>query len=327
LTATPARGESSGAANHGVRGDSSICGTVLDANGSALSGAGLTLVPLNEVRERVIVADSDGKFVFDGLAAGIFKVTITYAAMQTFVHADIELHADQRLELSPVVLAIAGVTTEVRVEVPTPELAQVQIEAAERQRVYGVLPNFYSSYLWDAAPLNARQKFELAIHSITDPVEFLGSGIVAGAEQAKNIFPGYGQGAQGYAKRYGAAYADDGLGRMIGSAILPSMLHQDPRYFYKGSGSTRSRIFYAISRTVITRGDNGHMQPNYSHVLGSFAAGGISNLYHPAGDRGVSLTLSNGLIETAGSTVENLLREFVLRKMTPNVPDHEQGKP
>jgi hypothetical protein len=155
----------------------------------------------------------------------------------------------------------------------------------------------------------------------------VGTGIVAGAEQAKNIFPGYGQGAQGYAKRYGAAYADDVLGRVIGSAVLPSLFHQDPRYFYKGSGSVRSRISYAISRAVITRGDNGHVQPNYSHVLGSFAAGGISNLYHPAGDRGVSLTLSNGLIETAGSAVDNLLREFLLRKITRNVPDQDQGKP
>lgn len=307
-------------------GAASITGTVLDANGGALSGAQVTLTSLADSNERVVVADSSGAFTFDELPAGTFKITITFVAMETFVHSDIVLGADQKLTLPPVLLAIAGVTTEVRVSVTQTELAQEQVTAAEHQRVLGVLPNFYSSYLWDAAPLNTKQKFNLAFHSILDPVEFIGTGVVAGAEQANNTFSGYGQGAKGYAKRYGATYTDDVLARMIGSAVLPSLLHQDPRYFYKGSGSVRSRIFYAISRAVVTRGDNGKDQPNYSHVLGSFAAGGLSNLYHPAGDRGVALTLSNGLIETAGSAVDNLVREFLSRKLTTNVPDSAQGQ-
>jgi Carboxypeptidase regulatory-like domain len=326
----PGRSESSEPTDVTVsnpQGNSSISGTVLDANGGALSGARVTLADADGGGERTVLADNDGKFAFGDLPAGTFKVTITSAAMETFVRSDIVLGVDDRRELPPIVLAIAGVTTEVQVDVTQTELAQEQIKAAERQRVLGILPNFYSSYIWDAAALNSRQKFNLAFHSIADPVEFLGTGVVAGAEQATNTFSGYGQGAQGYAKRYGAAYADDVLGRMIGSAILPSLFHQDPRYFYKGSGTVRSRIFYAISRAVVTRGDDGRMQPNYSHVLGSFAAGGISNLYHPAGDRGVSLTLSNGLIETAGSAADNLLREFLLRKVTPNVPGYEKGKP
>jgi hypothetical protein len=206
------------------------------------------------------------------------------------------------------------------------DLAQEQIKAAEHQRVLGILPNFYSSYIWDAAPLNAPQKFSLAFHSITDPVEFVGTGIVAGAEQANDTFSGYGQGAKGYAKRYGAAYADDAIGKMIGSAILPSWLHQDPRYFYKGSGNVRSRMSYAISRAVVTRGDDGHAQPNYSRVLGSFAAGGLANLYYPAGDRGLALTLGNALVGTAGNAVDNLIREFLLRKLTSNVPVYENGR-
>ena len=124
----------------------------------------------------------------------------------------------------------------------------------------------------------------------------LGRRMFAAAEQWQNTFPGYGQGAQGYAKRYGAAYADEAISRMIGSAILPSLLHQDPRYFYRGSGSKKSRALYAISAAVICRGDNGRMQPNYSYVAGAFAAGGISNLYHPAGDRGAGLTIANGFL-------------------------------
>jgi hypothetical protein len=307
-------------------GAASITGTVLDANGGALSGAQVTLASVAGSDGRVVLTDSSGAFTFDELPAGTFKITITFVAMETFVHSDIVLGAAQKLTLSPVVLAIAGVTTEVQVNLTQTELAQEQVTAAEHQRVLGVLPNFYSSYIWDAARLNTKQKFNLAFHSILDPVEFIGTGVVAGAEQANNTFSGYGQGAQGYAKRYGATYTDDVLGRMIGSAVLPSLLHQDPRYFYKGSGTVRSRIVYAISRAVVTRGDNGKDQPNYSHVLGSFAAGGLSNLYHPAGDRGVALTLSNGLIETAGSAVDNLVREFISRKLTSNVPDSAQGQ-
>ena len=309
------------------KGAASITGTILDANGGPLSGAQVTLNSAAGSDARVVMADSNGTFTFGELPAGTFTITIAFVAMETFAHSDIVLGADQKLTLPPVVLAIAGVTTEVQVNVSQTELAQEQVTAAEHQRVLGVLPNFYSSYVWDAAPLNTKQKFNLAFHSILDPVEFIGTAVVAGAEQVNNTFSGYGPGAQGYAKRYGATYTDDVLGRMIGSAVLPSLLHQDPRYFYKGSGTVRSRIFYAISRAVVTRGDNGKEQPNYSHVLGSFAAGGLSNLYHPAGDRGVALTLSNGLIETAGSAVDNLVREFISRKLTTNVPDSAQGKP
>ena len=159
------------------------------------------------------------------------------------------------------------------------------------------------------------------------PFFLCGDGHFCCPEQWQNTFPGYGKGAQGYAKRYGAAYADEALSRMIGSAILPSLLHQDPRYFYRGSGSKKARALYAISQAVICRGDNGKMQPNYSYVLGSFAAGGISNLYHPAGDRGAGLTIGNGFLNVGAHAIDNLAREFLFRKLTPKVPDYAQGKP
>jgi hypothetical protein len=310
-----------------VSGDSSsISGTVLDANGAALSGAQVMLATPNGAGARTQLSGSNGEFAFDQLPTGNFKLTVTSPGMESFVSSDIVLQAGERRELSHISLAVTGATTEVDVVVSQTDLAQEQVKAAEHQRVLGILPNFYSSYIWDAAPLNAKQKFNLALHSITDPMEFLGTGVVAGAEQANNTFSGYGQGAQGYAKRYGAAYADDAIGRMIGSAILPSLLHQDPRYFYKGSGSVRSRMFYAISRAVVTRGDNGRQEPNYSRVLGSFAAGGIANLYYPAGDRGVGLTLGNALVGTAGNAIDNVIREFFLRRLTSKVPAYENGK-
>ena len=123
------------------------------------------------------------------------------------------------------------------------------------------------------------------------------------------------------------SYADTVTGTFIGSAILPSLLKQDPRYFYKGTGSTRSRILYAIANSVICKGDNGHWQPNYSGILGSLAAGGISNLYYPAQDRdGAELTFENALIGIGNGAAANLLQEFLIRKLTPNLPHHDPAK-
>jgi Carboxypeptidase regulatory-like domain len=305
---------------------SSISGIVVDASGGTIAGASLTLTSAPDLEERKLRSDSNGGFSFSGLPAGNFKLTIASPGMEPFVFPNILLNAGERRELPQISMAIAGATTEVKVVVTRTEVAQEQVKAAEHQRVFGILPNFYSSYIWDAEPLDARQKFDLAFHSITDPIEFVGTGIIAGAEQATDTFPGYGQGAKGYAKRYGAAYADDVLGRVIGSAILPSLIHQDPRYFYKGSGSVRSRAFYAMSRALITRGDGGQTEPNYSRLLGSFAAGGLANLYYPRADRGVGLTLADGLVSIAGHAVDNLIREFFLRSLTPNVPAYEMGK-
>ena len=153
-------------------------------------------------------------------------------------------------------------------------------------------------------------------------------GGAAGIEQAENEFSGYGQGAQGYAKRFGAGYADTVSGTFIGGAILPSLLKQDPRYFYKGTGSKRARALYAIANAFICKGDNGRWQPNYSNVLGSLAAGGISNLYYPALDRdGAELTFENAALGLGASAVANLLQEFVIRKFTPKVPNRPNPVP
>lgn len=303
-----------------------ISGVILDANGGTLPGATVTLTSDKGSQVRTIVSDNNGEFSFVGLPAGNFILSVASPGMAPLVLPDLVVGTGERRAPLKISMAVAGTTTEVRVVVTPTELAQEQVKAAEQQRVLGVLPNFYSSYIWDAAPLNSRQKFDLALHSIADPIEFLGTGIIAGAEQANNTFSGYGQGAGGYAKRYGAAYADDALGRMIGSAILPSLIHQDPRYFYKGSGSVRSRVLYAVTRAFVTRGDDGRTEPNYSRLIGSFAAGGLANLYYPRSDRGLGLTVGDGFVSIAGHAADNLIREFLLRRLTPNVPNYEKGK-
>ena len=201
------------------------------------------------------------------------------------------------------------------------ELAEFQVQDEEKQRVLGIIPNFYVSYVPHALPLTWKQKFELSWRSSTDPFTFVGVGALAGIEQAGDEFSGYGQGAQGYARRYGASYGDVVIGTFLGSAILPSLLKQDPRYFYKGVGSKRSRILYALASPVISKGDNGNWQPNYSYVLGDLAAGGIANLYYPTSDRnGAGILFETELIRFGENALSAVLQEFVFRKLTPHLP-------
>jgi hypothetical protein len=305
----------------------SINGIVLDPSGAAVRGARVSLAEQQGETGQVAITDDQGRFIFSDLPAGNFRVSVSSTGLATFVSDAVTLTAGQKLELPPIALHITGASSEVRVEASQKEIAQAQIQAQEKQRVLGIVPNFYSSYIWNAAPMTSQQKFGLAVRSTTDPVAFMVAGGVAGVEQWHNTFPGYGRGTDGYLKRFGAAYADNVIGRMVGSAMLPSIFHQDPRYFYKGSGSITSRALYAISQTVVCRGDDGRSEPNYSHVLGNFAAAGISNLYRSPEDRSASLTIRNGFIITGSNAVGNLVREFILRKLTPKVPDYARGKP
>jgi hypothetical protein len=318
---------SSSSADPYPQGTASLSGIVVDTTGAAVAGARITLAA-DASPARTITADNTGAFIFRDLPTGSFQLTIPPTAnMGSFVSPEIHLLVNEQRQLPNIVLSIAGISSNVEVTADQSQVAAAQLHEELHQRALGILPNFYSSYIWNAAPLSSKQKYVLALRSTTDPVNFLATGIVAGAEQAKNIYPGYGQGAQGYAKRYGAAYADDFDARMIGSAVLPSLLHQDPRYFYKGSGTVRSRILYAIKSAVITRGDNGQLQPNYSYVLGSFASGAIANAYYPAASRGAGVTIGNGFLNIAGHAADDIVREFVLRSLTPGVPAEENGQP
>ncbi len=304
-----------------------INGTVVDQSGAVVAAAKITLSHEDQSPGQDTLSASDGQFSFAGVAPGTFHLTVTAKgfAPQTTSGA---LHSGEIFSVPQIALAVAANVAEVEVSLTQIEVAQEQIALEEKQRVLGVIPNFYVSYIPDAAPLTPKQKFGLAWRSTIDPVNFAITGIIAGVQQAQNDFSGYGQGAQGYGKRYGASYADGVVGTFIGSAILPSLLKQDPRYFYKGTGSKRSRALYAIANSVICKGDNGHWQANYSNILGNFAAGGISNLYYPASDReGAELTFENGLIGIGATAAANLFQEFVVRKFTPNLPKREAPQP
>jgi len=266
-----------------------------------------------------MTSSENGQFFFANIPPGPFQLTIAATGFKTQAYSG-TLHAGENCVVPQIGLVLATETTQVRVG---PQIAEEQVKEEEKQRVLGVIPNFYVSYIPNPVPLAPKQKFELAWRTSIDPVTFVLTGAIAGVQQAENDFSGYGQGAQGYGKRYGASYADVVIGTFVGSAILPSLLKQDPRYFYKGTGSVRSRALYAIAQAVICKGDNGHWQPNYSGILGSLAAGGISNLYYPSSDRnGAALTFENTAIGIGEAAAANLFQEFVVRKFTPSVTKH-----
>jgi hypothetical protein len=293
-----------------------INGSVIDPSGAVIVRAQVTWSEPGQANRQVLSGDK-GQFSFSNVPPGQFQLTMQAAGFQPQTFSG-TLEPGQTENLLPIMLSIGEAVTSVNVGVPQVEVAQEQLKVEEQQRVLGVVPNFYVSYIPDAAPLDARQKFQLAMRTVIDPFTVIFVGGVAGLQQAQGHFEGYGQGAEGYGKRYGANYADTVTGTFLGGAVFPWLLKQDPRYFYKGTGTTRSRFYYAISRAVICKGDNKRWQPNYSSVLGDLAAGGISNLYYPANDRnGAGLTFANAALGLAGGAVSNVFQEFVVPKFMP----------
>lgn len=188
--------------------------------------------------------------------------------------------------------------------------AERQLKQQESQRMLGVIPAFNEVMGGYAPPLSPAQKFDLFFHSAFDPYQFVIVALDAGIEQAQGQFPEYHFGFKGYARRYAASFADNFDGNLWGNAILPVVLHQDPRYYRLGKGSPLKRILYAASTTVVCKGDNGHRQPNISNIAGNLIGGGISNLYYPAADRGIGLTFQRGLTVSAEGAIGALAEEF-----------------
>ncbi len=299
-----------------------ISGTVTDPTGAPVSDANVTLDGDPHQPSHTAVTDAAGRFHLLGLPPGAFKLSIDAPGLEPWTTSGV-LHRDESVNLPDILLRLEATGTSMDVQASISEISAAQVSLEEKQRVLGFFPNFYAVYVWDAAPLTSRQKFSMAWRQMIDPVTFGAVGFVSAFQQSQNDFKGYGQGTKGYSKRYAAGYTDGFTSTMLGQAILPSLLHQDPRYFVKGTGTIRSRAFYAIASTVICKDDRGRWKPNYSNVLGNVASAGISNLYYPASSRqGGSLTVENSLIGTAGGAFGTLMQEFVLRRMTPNVPDY-----
>lgn len=296
-------------------------GTVMDTGEAAVPGATVTLVRDGSGEEIRAESDSEGVFALRGVSPGAYQLKVERAGFEAWSHAEV-LSPGQPVELGEIALAVSATSSTVEVRASAREIAEAQVQLEERQRVLGVFPNFYASYVHNAEPLAPAMKMHLAWRFAGDPVAFAMAGVVAGSEQRANTFSAYGPGAPGYMKRFGAAYTDGLTSTVLGQAVLPMLLHQDPRYFVKGTGSIGSRALYAMGSMVICKGDDRRWQMNYSNVLGNFASASISNLYYPAASRGAGLVVQNALTATALGAVGGLFQEFLLHRMTPNVPDY-----
>ena len=293
-----------------------IMGTVTDVNGDTVPNATVVLKKVESNDPRTIVTTETGMFEFHDVTPGItYQLSISAKDFADWVSPPIRLNPDQFKIVTGIQLGIATERTTVEVHFDPVEVATEQFKAEEKQRVFGMIPNFYVSYESDAAPLTTGMKFKLALKVSTDPVTAAGVFLVASAKQAGNT-PDYGQGWGAYGKRFGAVAADGFSDIMIGGAILPSLLHQDPRYFYQGTGTTGSRIRHAVFSPFVARGDNGNLEPNYSSLGGVLASSSLANLYYPRSNRGAGLVFGNLAIGVAERIGASVAQEFLLGKIT-----------
>ena len=294
-----------------------ISGTVMDVQDEIVPGATVVLEGAVPADYRKMVADDEGAFLFNDLRPGVtYHLTIQASGFVDWKSPAIVLSPGQFQFVTNIQLQIKGEQTSVMVYASPEELATEQVKIAEQQRVFGVVPNFYVVYdSANAAPLTPKLKYKLALKVSSDPITLVGVLFMAGINQGSRI-PDYPLGAKGYGERVGAVAADGFSDILIGGAVLPSLLHQDPRYFYQGTGTNRSRFLHAVSYPFICRGDNGRLQPNYSTIGGDMASTALENLYFPQSDRTASFAIQEVLIGTAERAASSLLQEFVLRKFT-----------
>jgi hypothetical protein len=309
-------GGTEGAASH--RDPATISGTVTDENGDLIPGATVVLDGPHPEDRREVAANDNAAFVFDRLEPGVpYRLRISVKGFAEWRSSPITLAPGQYRLLTDVRLKVEGEETSVTVYASNEQLAIEQVRLEEQQRVLGFIPNFYVVYdSKNAVALTTKLKFKLAMRVSIDPVTIGGVAFMAAIDQAANT-PNYVQGAKGYGQRFGTISADSFSDLLIGGAILPSVLHQDPRYFYQGTGTTNSRLRHAMFSPFVCRGDNGRWQPNYSSVGGDLASAAISNAYYPQSNRGVNLVFGTFAIGTAERMVSGIAQEFILPRLTP----------
>ena len=295
----------------------SIMGDVTDVDGLVIPDATITLDEPSSSDSQTVTANETGFFVLKNVDPTIpHKIVIKANGFGDWTAPPVTIGPGQQFELTDIKLKAAVVETTVTA-VTMEQLALEQTKAAEKQRVFGIIPNFYVSYERNPVPLTPKMKYELAFKAGTDIASIAGDLFIAGLNQAADT-PDYQQGWKGYGQRFGAAYADSFSNIMIGGGLLPSILHQDPRYFYQGTGSGKSRALHAISAPFICRGDNGKNEINFSSMGGDLIASSLTNTYYPNSNRGPGLVFSSFFINTGGRIANALVQEFVLRKHTSN---------
>lgn len=300
-------------------GQASISGVIQDQTGAVVSGATVSLTLPDGRTIQTVTSDAKGEFALTKLASGSYILIVAAKGFSPYNSEEISLAAQQSYVMPDISLGVASAVTEVTV-LPTEVLAAQQIKQEEKQRILGIAPNFYVSYEKDAAPMTSRQKLSLAAHDAFDWTSFVGISASAGIEQATNAFSGYGQGVAGYGKRWAAKFADGRSSNFLDHYVFASLFHQDPRYFYQGTGSRKSRLFHAVSYAFVARSDSGKTMPNYSYLFGTMVSGALSNAYYPAANRGASLVFVNAGVGIAGRAGAAVLQEFLGKRLTRNAP-------
>ena len=292
----------------------SILGAVVDGNNDTIPNA--TVILQKPVGDPLtVVTKDDGSFGFHDVTPEIvYQITVAAEGFEEW-SSSVTVEPGQEKNLTDVTLHILAVHRAVTVTYSSKEVAAQQLKAEEHQRVFGFIPNIYVVYEPHPEPLTARMKFHLAYKGLTHPTFFAFEGLWAGVEQAADMTD-YRQGARGYGERFGANLASGTSEALFGNAILPSLLHQDPRYFYRGSGTKGSRAWHAVLAPFVCQGDNGKSQPNYSQWGGSLISAALSNTYYPDSQRGPGLVFTNFGTSMGLHVALGLAQEFLLGKFT-----------
>ncbi len=295
-----------------------VSGTVTDTNGDVIPGATVLMEGSKTPTRLNQSANDNGFFEFKNVAPGdSYRVTVQAEGFEPWVSEPVTLASGQYFDVSDIKLKLKAEALSITVVANTEQIATEQVHLEEQQRVLGFIPNFYVVYdSKDAVPLTTKLKFQMAYKVAVDPVSIVGAAALAGMNQAGDT-PNYQQGWKGYGQRFGAAYGDGVTDIMFGGAILPSIFHQDPRYFYQGTGTVKSRLAHALANPFITRGDNGRREINISSMGGDLISSALSNTYYPDSNRGPSLVFGGFLLSTGEREISSVIQEFVLRKLTP----------
>jgi hypothetical protein len=295
-----------------------VGGTVEDVNGAIVPRAEVTLKCPLPCRPQTTVASDTGGFEFRNLTLGVpYQVTATVSGFKEWTSSTIVLTVDRSSVFLTDVQLKLGDASSVTVYASREQIATEQVKLEEQQRILGIVPNFYVVYdAKNAVPLSTRLKFQLAMRVSVDPVTITGIAFLAGMQHAGDT-PNYVQGSKGYGQRFEADAAGAFSDILIGGAVLPSLLHQDPRYFYQGTGTTTSRLKHALFSPFVCPGDNGKPQINFSSLGGDLASSALSNTYYPDSNRGPGLVFGNFAIGTAERMLRAVVQEFLLRRLTP----------
>lgn len=311
LFAVPAFAQGDHAASTNAGG---ILGTVADINGDPIPGAvvvlqGAAASPLT------VTTKEDGSFALNDVPAIAYQITVNAEGYAEWT-SSITPEPGRDKSLGEIKLRILAMEREITVSYSSKDVAAQQLKAEEHQRIVGFIPNVYVTYEPHPEPLTTKMKFRLAYGSLTHPVSFGRVALWAAVQQARDNPHEWGQGAGGYGKRLGAGYADGVTGSLITNAILPSLLHQDPRYFYRGTGTKWSRARHAMLAPFVCKGDNGKWQPNYSQWGGSVIGYSISTAYYPDSNRNAGHVFETFGIDMGLHVVSSLVQEFILSKFT-----------